>query len=349
MSGREARRGQVKCLVWDLDGTLWRGVLLEGDAVDPDPRAVAAIAALDERGVLQSIASRNEPGVALRALERFGLADYFLAPQIHFGSKVDSLRAIAAALRLATDALAFIDDDPHERAQVELALPEVLCLDPEQLDGLLDEPALSPAQVTPEARRRRQLYREDTARQAAQQAFSGPSTEFLATLDMRLTIAAAREEDLARCEELTVRTHQLNATGVTYDRDELRAFAASPQHHLWLARLEDRFGDLGTVALALVERGRDLWTLRLLLASCRVQALGVGGLLLGHVVRRARDAGVRLRADFVPTEVNRMMMVTFSFAGFRELAREGARLSLEHDAVTVPATPPHVRVTLLGA
>jgi FkbH-like protein len=342
-------RGRAKCLVWDLDGTLWRGVLLEGDAVEPDPRAVAAITALDERGVLQSIASRNDHEAALGALRRFGLADYFLAPQIHFGSKIDSLRAIAAALRLSTDALAFIDDDARERAQVELALPEVLCLAPDRLAHLLDEPALTPEQVTPEARRRRQMYREDAARQSARDSFTGPSTEFLAALEMRLTIAAAHEDDLARCEELTVRTHQLNATGVTYDRDELRAFASSPRHRLWLARLADRFGDLGTVALALLDCEPGLWTLRLLLASCRVQALGAGGLLLNHVMRRAREAGVHLHADFVPTAVNRMMMVTFSFAGFRERARAGDRLSLEHDLVTVPPMPPHVRLVVEGA
>jgi FkbH-like protein len=343
------RRGRAKCLVWDLDGTLWRGVLLEGDAVAPDPRALAAITALDERGVLQSIASRNDAATALAALDRLGLRDYFLVPQIHFGPKADSLRAIAAGLRLGLDALAFIDDDPHERAQVALALPEVLCLDPARLDELLAEPALVPEQVTPEARRRRLMYREDAARQQAQESFAGPSAEFLATLDLELTVAAAREDDLARCEELTVRTHQLNATGVTYDRDELRAFTTSPRHHLWIARLRDRFGDLGTVALALVERGATVWTLRLLLASCRVQSLGAGGLLLGHVMRRARAAGARLQADFVPTRVNRMMRVTFSFAGFGEVARDGERLTLEHDLATVPPVPAHVRLIVDGA
>jgi FkbH-like protein len=337
-------QGRIKCVVWDLDDTLWDGVLLEHDAVTPRVEAVQAIKELDQRGILHSIASRNDEESAMLALRKFGLDEFFVYPRINWQPKSASLAQIARALNFDTEALAFVDDQEFERAEVQHSFPEVLCLDPTELAGALRQPEFVPRFVTDESRRRRQLYRSQIARDESERVFAGTSAEFLAQLHMRFVIRRASEDDLRRAEELTVRTNQLNSTGRPYSYEELDRLRTSPEHLLLVAELDDRFGSYGTIGLALVELGTPCWQLRLLLMSCRTMSRGVGTVLLNHIMRRAQEAGVRLRADFVETGRNRVMRVTYAFAGFVEAAREGAHLTLESDLRTVQAVAPYLSV-----
>lgn len=343
-TGHKPAAGSIKCVVWDLDDTVWHGILLEDRQVRLRPGIDAVIRALDERGILQSIASRNQAEPALAQLRAFGLADYFLYPQINWNAKSSSVEAIAQALNLGLDSFAFVDDQPFERDEVASICPQVLCLDVAELAGLLDRPEFTPRFITEDTRRRRQMYLSNLERERAEAEFKGPSNEFLASLGMVLTIEPAAESDLRRAEELTLRTNQLNTTGYTYDYDELNAFRQSPDHLLLIAGLDDRYGTYGRIGLVLVECGRETWTLKLLLMSCRVMSRGVGGELLADVMRRARAAGARLRAEYVPNGRNRQMLVTYRFAGFREVARQGDLSVLEHDLAEIPPASAHVRL-----
>lgn len=335
---------KIKCLVWDLDDTLWIGTLLEGDELVLRPGVREVIRTLDERGILQSVASRNDPARVRERLEAWGLWEYFLHPRCGWGPKSEAVEAIRAALNLGREAMAFVDDQAFEREEVRFSWPEVLCLDAAELERIPDLPEFQPISVTPEAAGRRELYRLDMHRQEAEAAFSGPRDDFLATLGMVFTLWRASAEDLRRAEELTVRTHQLNTTGQTYDLAELEGFRASPRHRLLLGGLEDRFGPYGTVGLALVEGEPEAWRLRLLLMSCRVMGRGVGTVMLHRIMRAAFDRGLPLRADFRLNGRNDMMLATLRFAGFRELERQGDLRVLELRPVAVPPPPPFLAV-----
>ncbi len=341
MTTKNAAR-TIKCVVWDLDHTLWQGVLLEDPHVTLTPGAVATIHGLDARGILQSVASRNDRAAALARLAELGLADYMLHPQIGWQTKSESIKSIASALNINLDALAFVDDDPFERADVNYSHPEVLCIDARELPALLDMPAMQPRFITDDSARRRAMYRSDIARQQAEESFTGPKDEFLATLGMHFTLAPATEDDLRRAEELTLRTNQLNTTGDTYSYEELRAMLGSERYLLWIASLTDVHGDYGKIGLTIVDRQPGVWTIRLLLMSCRVMSRGVGTIMLNYVLRQAKAAGVRLRSEFVETGKNRMMYVTYRFAGFREVGKDGPRSTLEHDLEHIQEPPTYV-------
>lgn len=336
----------VKCVVWDLDNTVWDGVLLEDGDVTLRPEVVEVLRTLDERGILHSVASRNDHDAAMAKLEEFGIAEYFLYPQINWGNKSQSVKAVAEAINIGVDTLAFVDDQPFERDEVSFAHTDVLCVDALDAAGIPDLPRMRPRFVTADSRERRHLYRADAERKRAEDDHHGTDEEFLASLDMRFTIAPAQERDLQRAEELTVRTNQLNATGYTYSYEELDAFRRSPDHDLLVAGLEDRYGAYGKIGLSLVERGSDVWTVKLLLMSCRVMSRGVGSVLLGHLIRSAHEAGVALRAEFVPTNRNRTMYVTYKFSGFREVEQSGGVSVLEHDGARLPEFPPYMDVTV---
>jgi FkbH-like protein len=338
----------IKCVVWDLDHTLWNGVLLEDAHVELRPGALEAVRTFDERGILQSIASRNDRDLAMQRLQHLGLAEYFLHPQIHWNSKVSSLENIARSLNIALDTFAFIDDDPFERDQIQFAHPDVHCFDPADMAGLTALPELKPLSISGDARLRRRMYLEELDRNKAEEMFDGPQEEFLATLGMVLTIAPADLDDLTRAEELVVRTHQLNTTGYTYSQEELAALLSSPHHMLLMASLEDRYGSYGKVGLALIEVGSDGWTLKLLLMSCRVAARGAGSLFTNYICRLARERGVRLMAEFLPNDRNRQMYVTFKFSGFRETGKRGPVVVLENDFSQLPPLPDYVTVVAQG-
>lgn len=341
------KQGRIKCIVWDLDNTLWDGVLLEDGEVTVRPHVVARIHELDRKGILHSIASKNDRDAALEKLRALGLEEMFLHPQINWNAKSDSIRNIAKALNLGLDAFAFVDDQAFERAEVAHGLPEVTCVDILDLDEALARPEFQPRFVTDESAQRRQMYRSQIARDELESEFVGTNEEFLAGLEMSFTIAPARREDLQRAEELTVRTNQLNSTGRTYSYEELDELRESPDHLLLVASLTDRFGSYGKIGLALVEKGEDVWWLRMLLMSCRVMSRGVGMVLLNHVLRLAVEAGVKVRADFVETGRNRMMQVTYAFAGFTEVARDGAHVVLEADLSAVQPPPSYVRLEIV--
>jgi FkbH-like protein len=340
------RAGRIKCVVWDLDGTLWRGVLLEDPAVTLRPEIVAVVRTLDERGILNSVASRNDADHALERLRAAGLADLFLVPQIGWGPKSTAVARIAAELNLGLDAVAFVDDQPFERAEVSFALPQVRCLDVTEIAAAAAGPEFRPRFVTGDSRRRRELYRTEMRRRQEEAGYAGTPGEFLATLGMTLTIRPAGADDLRRAEELTVRTNQLNSTGRTYSAAQLDALRRAADRLLLVAELTDRFGDYGTVGLALVECGTGRWQLRLLLMSCRVAARGVGAVLLDHLLSRAAAAGVPLRGDFVDTGRNRAMYLTYRLAGFTEVSRDGAAAVLECRPTAVRPPPAHLTLVV---
>ena len=334
----------IKCVVWDLDNTIWDGVLLEDEQVFLRAGIPEILRSTDERGILLSIASRNDHDVALAKLKELGIEDYFLYPQINWSNKSLSIQNIAKSLNIGLDTFAFVDDEPFERDEVNHVLPEVLCFDATDLSSLLAHPRMTPRFITAESKYRRHMYQSDKNRKEAEAKFTGPSEEFLKQLDMAFKIKRAQEEDLKRAEELTVRTHQLNATGYTYSYDELSEIRQKRQYLLLIASLEDKYGAYGTIGLALVHKDEAFWTVKLLLMSCRVMSRGLGTIMMSFIMSKAKEAGVGLRAEFVPNDRNRMMYVTYKFSGFTEVGEENGCPILENDLSYIQPFPNYVKV-----
>lgn len=321
--------GRRKCVVWDLDNTLWDGVCLEGD-VRLRPEAPAVLETLDRRGILHSVASRGEEEVARRQLEAFGLDRWFLVPRINWLPKPANLERIAADLGLGTDALAFVDDDPFEREHMAFMRPEVLVLDAAGLAGLPDLLELTPDAITPEASRRRLLYREDEARRRAEAACPDRRA-FLAGCGMVLTVRPPAAADVPRIRELMSRTHQLNTTGLLLDEDRIRALLAGAGRPdapaaILVADFRDRFGSYGTVGVAIAETAGPRWRLTYLAMSCRVLGRGVETAFLHALLDRARRGGCeRLEATLRETGRNGSMRALYQMAG---LVPAGARAAV---------------------
>ncbi len=333
----------VKCVVWDLDNTIWDGVLLESPDVVLRPGVLDVLQTLDDRGILQSVASRNDADIAMAKLSEFGVADFFLHPQVGWGAKSEAVAEIVRALNIGADTVAFVDDEPFERDEVAAGVAGVRSIDSGDYLALPDRRDMQPQFVTEDSRRRREMYLAEDRRKT-DEASAQTTEDFLASLDMVFTLSDAERGDLARVSELTVRTNQLNSTGVTYSYDELEALRESSDHRLIIAGLDDRYGTYGKIGLALVEQRDGVWNLALLLMSCRVMARGVGKVLLTYLLKTAAESGAVVEAEFVRTDRNRLMYLTYKMAGFAELRREGDRIIFRHDPSVVDPYPPHVKV-----
>jgi len=310
----------VKCVVWDLDGTVWPGVAIEAANDDPPrpfPEALRAMSLLEQRGIVNSVASRTDPVLGELVRTHPDLAGRFVAPQVSWGHKSDAIAAIADELGVATTAIAFVDDNPFERAEVAAVLPGVLVLAPEELYDRLDTPQFRPALVTADARRRPDRYREAERREAAARDFSGTREEFLRASDIRLTLGRAGPADADRVVELIDRTHRFNTTGQRWEPARVRAAIDDPDWFVSVAHLVDRFGDYGMVGTALIERG-PAWLLRVFAVSCRAAGRDVPVAILDWIIRTARQAGSgQVLVELRPSEANLELRVLLRAAGFQ--------------------------------
>lgn len=308
----------AKCVVWDLDGTLWDGVLLEDgfENITPNLEIIELIRDLDKKGVINSIASKNDPETAIVALTRLNISHLFVAPQIGWGAKSKSIERVISRLNIGANSVTFVDDQPYELAEVADSLPDVECVSVDDILLHADSPRFRPRFITEESAQRRSMYQSQLERDQAEESFEGPSESFLASLDMQLQVRRATEDDLRRAEELTIRTNQLNSTGVTYSHEQLAEMLEDDRFLVLISSLTDRFGPYGTIGLTLIEKLADRWELHQHLMSCRVMSRGVGGILLGEIVRSAVGNDAYVAAKFVDTGRNRMMRVLYGMAGF---------------------------------
>jgi len=309
----------VKCVVWDIDNTLLDGVYLESADAPPgaDPAIAAVLAEFGARGILHAIASKNPQEAAAHAARVTGLQ--FAAVECGWGRKSEAVARIAADLGLGTDALAFVDDDPYERAEVSAAIPEVLVLAPEEVSEAAGWPEFGVTAATDEARRRGEMYAARRRRQDAERAFGGSREGFLRSVGTRVAIAAAGPADVPRLHELATRTRQFNSAGRSVAEAEFASMIASGQAGVVTVRLADAFGDDGIVGACVT--GHDAggsWTVRLLMMSCRAMGRGVIGALLAWLTRAAAREGAReVAVPCVLNERNVPLRLALAAAGYR--------------------------------
>ncbi len=324
----------IKCVIWDLDRTLLDGVFLESAPGAPppaDPQLTAVLRELTGRGIVHAVASRNPPAAAEHAAAVTGAR--FAAVQCGWGAKPEAVRAILADLQIGADAVAFVDDEPIERAEVAAALPEVLVLSPEDARDAPGWPEFSPAVVTDEARRRGEMYAQRRRRQAGAQAFGGSREEFLRRSGTRVVISPARLADAARVAELSQRTHQFNSTGEQLTTAELDGLLRAHDLRIPVVRLSDDYGDDGLVGACLIGTGPAApgpaaasgpaaggreWAVPLLMMSCRAMGRGVIDALLAWLCREASGAGAAaVRLPCRLTSRNVPLRLALAAAGFR--------------------------------
>lgn len=284
----------VKVVAWDLDGTLWDGILVEDGpgALKVKDDVLAIIKALDERGVVSSIVSKNDHGPALAVLKEKGLEELFVYPQISWGAKSIAIKRLAAEMNIGLDAVAFVDDSEHERREVAAELPEVRVYDrltPADIAGWGSSDGYGTA--------RRISYRAEMARRdSMERDFGGDAAAFLAASALVVETAGVDGDSRERCMELLQRTNQLNISARRYSADAFEELLKTAE--CVAVRAHDRYGDYGVVGFV-ARRGRHLVECCF---SCRIAGKGVERRVLAGIA-----GGSALTADIVATDRNAPM------------------------------------------
>jgi FkbH-like protein len=335
-----------KCLVLDLDNTLWGGiigdvgvegiVLGEGSAVGEAHLALQRYAqTLAQRGVILAVCSKNETAIVEAAwrdhpemlLKRSDIAAF----QVNWNDKAENLRVIAEQLNIGLDSLVFVDDNRVERARIREALPMVavpeMPADPaDYVHCLAAAGYFEAVSFTEEDRQRAGQYVANAERESLRSSFQSMD-EFLKGLEMSVAFGPISTVDLARATQLINKTNQFNTTTRRFSPEEVRALAEAPQNVPLQFRLLDRFGDNGLVSVMLLSPAEDdarVFELINWVMSCRVFGRQLEDEAMNIAVEHARARGARaLRADFLPTAKNGVVRTLFADLGFAKAGAAG--------------------------
>lgn len=324
----EQPAAKVKCVVWDLDGTLWDGTLIETE--DPGmltlrPGVRELMDALDSRGIIQSAASKNDHAAAMAVLKCLGVAEYFLYPQIHWNPKSGSVEQIANCLNIGIDALAFIDDTPFERQQVASVWPQVRTYDAAQIGDLLSCPEFD-VPVTAESRSRRAMYRAEEKRNTLMNAGHTDIVDFLRKCNLKLRIfTPVSAEEKLRCYELVVRTNQLNMSGIKYTPEEFEAVLVRPEHRNFAFSCADDFGEYGIVGFGQYRVENRALIFTEFAMSCRVAGKFVESALFAYLLKAENcETG---RFSVIKTKKNILLRNTLESIGFVAQTQDDAQIT----------------------
>ena len=336
----DRQQGQIalkrkKCLVLDLDNTLWGGVLgeegIDGIRIGGDYPGKAfhcfqeALLELGKNGVLLCVCSKNNEKDVWEAWEKNPFMvlrkEHFAACRINWNDKANNLREIAAELNLGLDSFVFVDDNPTERELIRQILPMVSVPDfptqpyelPSFFDKLVDD-YFKVYSVTNEDRNKTEQYRANALRAEARQHFVD-FAQFLQSLEMRLTIEQANDFHIARISQMTQKTNQFNLTTRRYtDADIKRKLAAGAR--IWCLSVADKFGDNGMTGCLVVENG----AIDTFLLSCRILGKGIEKAFLYTVLNHLQRLNEKsIRATYLPTAKNIQVEEFYEKCGFRLL------------------------------
>jgi FkbH-like protein len=303
-----------KVLAVDADNTLWRGILSEDglEALATCVEFQCGLKAMRDRGVILVLLSKNDPSDAFMRSDMPLKDSDFAARKINWSPKAGNLIEACRELNLGLDSVVFVDDNPHERAQMAAHLPEVAVApwsgwgddvsrssaEAAMLLRRLDEYFFSGVGATAEDRLRADSYRADAAARETRSEFATVG-DYLKSLDLRATPRLAEEGDVARLAQMAGKTNQFNATTIRRTAADFAAFLSCPTRRVYVFSTSDRFGEQGLVCYVVV----DLESRRItdFVMSCRAMGRTLEHFAYNHV---ARALGYAPAVDFTPTAKN---------------------------------------------
>lgn len=306
----------VKCVAWDLDNTLWKGILVEDGAekLVLNEGAMSLIKELDRRGIVHTVLSKNDQAPALEALKKFGVEEYFIFPHINWLPKSGNLQTAAKEINIGLDTFAFIDDSPFERGEVSEKLPMVRVFNATEIGDIATRPEFNPP-ISSESANRRLSYRKEMQRKVAASEFQGDYNEFLRSCEIVLTmfdLRTASEAEYQRCYELIQRTNQLTLAGRRYSEEEFRALVSRNGMRAFGIRCADKFGDYGIVGAVLYSVDGEVANVEEFVMSCRVAKKRCEDATVNWIASVVRGQGVlKLSAEVVETGRNMALVQAF--------------------------------------
>lgn len=327
-----------KCIVLDLDNTLWGGIVgedgFEGIKLGDYPVGRAFVEfqkrllALHQRGIILAINSKNNFDDAIKVIKEHPSMilreENFASIKINWNDKISNFKEIAQELNIGLDSMVFFDDDPVNRELVCKSIPEVLVVDmpkdpADYAQTLLFMNDFEVQKITEEDTKRGKMYLQQRKRIELKNQVSDLQ-DFLKQLNISVKIKKADDFTIPRISQLTLKTNQFNLTTRRYQEEDIRKLAKDEKKLVGCAQVEDKFGDNGITGVYIVNKDNPQeWMIDTFLLSCRVIGRGVEEGILNHIIEKAKKEGVKkIKGQYIPTKKNKPAENFFPSCGFKK-------------------------------
>ena len=327
-----------KCIVLDLDNTLWGGVIGE-DGFDniklgdnPIGRSFVEfqkrLLALNKRGIILAINSKNNFDDAIDVIQKHPnmilKEENFASVKINWDDKVVNLQKIAEELNIGLDSMVFFDDDPINQEYVKKLLPEVLVVDlpkdSSQYSQIITEmKEFDVLKITEEDTKRSDMYLGQKKRKELENKV-GDFNEFLKQMNIEVNIQKANSFSIPRISQLTLKTNQFNLTTRRYQEEEVSKFSSSDNKIVECVKVSDKFGDNGITGTYIIEKkNNDEWIIDTFLLSCRIMGRGVEETMMNQIIEKAKSSGIKkIKGEFISTTKNKPAENFYEKLGFKK-------------------------------
>lgn len=328
-----------KCIVLDLDNTLWGGIVgedgFEGIKLGNDPVGKAfvefqkVLLALHKRGIILAINSKNNFDDAIHVIrDHFDMVlkeEHFACMKINWNDKTQNMKEIANELNIGLDSMVFFDDDPVNREYIRASFPQILTVEiPKDVSQyaplLMSLNDFDTLKITEEDLGRGNMYLQEKQRKDLQQQATNLD-DFLEQLEIKLKIKKANNFTIPRISQLTLKTNQFNLTTKRYQDEDIKKFLDGG-HWVGCVQVEDKFGDSGITGVFIVKKNTTEWFIDTFLLSCRIMGRGIENGILAQILKKAKESGVKtVVGEFIPTKKNAPSENFLSDYGFKKIGQ----------------------------
>lgn len=326
-----------KCIVLDLDNTLWGGIVgedgLDGIKLGPEPAGrpfvefQRVLKSLLKSGIILAINSTNNSEDAMKVIKEHPhmvlKEEDFACLKINWNDKIANMKDIAKELNIGLDSMVFFDDDPVNRELIKMSIPEIKTIDLPQDPSsyaliLRDLNDFNVLKITDDDFKRAKMYSQEQERHDLESTTKNLD-EYLKKLDIKVKVRLADKFSIPRISQLSLKTNQFNLTTKRYQEEEIKKFAKDDKMIVGCAEVEDKFGESGITNIFIIKKNNEEWILDTFLLSCRIIGRGIEEGILGKIIEMAKKEGVKkIKAQFIPTQKNKPAENFLSNYGFQK-------------------------------
>jgi len=314
-----------KCIVLDLDNTLWGGIVGEdgfnGIKLGPEPPGNAfmefqrVLLSLHKRGIILAINSKNNFEDAIKVIKEHPYMvlkeEHFASMRINWKDKVTNMKELVKEINIGSDSLVFIDDDPVNREFVKSIFPEILVVDlpndPSRYASIIENIIdFSVLKITDEDKNRGKMYLKQKMISELEESTPDLQT-FLSQLDLKIIIKEVNEFTFPRVSQLILKTNQFNLTTKRYQESDLKSMIQDSNFIVGCAQVEDKFGDNGITGVFIIKKeNKKEWRIDTFLMSCRIMGRDIEKGIMTYIINKAKENNIeKIEADFFPTQKNK--------------------------------------------
>lgn len=303
----------VKCIVFDLDNTIWNGTLDANDDIRLNDWVIKYLENAFEKGIILAVASKNNYEQAHKKIVELGIEKYFYKLYISWDDKYKSIKDLAKNLNISEEHILFVDDSDIELAEAIYYIPKLQILNVKNI-SLLTKYMKNITIITEETKNRNKIYRILEQRKKKEKEMS--KEEFLRYCNIKIDIRLANQEDFYRIEELLSRTNQMNLNNRILTVEELKKINNKKEYSIFTVRMKDIFADYGIVGTTIVKEDENTIEIRYLAISCKVEGRNIGKSVIEFIKKLAKDREKNIEAKYIYNLKNEKLQALFVLNGF---------------------------------